>query len=312
MNWNEIMEALTPVSRGYPVAAAEALMADPAMVDQTVAELARMVRQPAELEESMFHLHAMLLLAQRRDTRAFRPLLEMAALPSEQLEYVLGDHLTESLSRCIASVCDDESLVRNFAEHREYDIWARMAMVDALAVRVLEGDSAAEPLIEWLTALGERTVAWLETHSEDKGLVDDEALLMDCIAGALVSVGGLPEVESIRRWWDAGWLDPMYADLDWYAREAAMPWSERLKRVRYRSGYIRDAIGEMSGWYCFSDAYHDEEANGDDPVDWHPPGLRHDAELEGTFVRTGPKVGRNDPCPCGSGKKFKKCCGAYE
>ena len=25
--------------------------------------------------------------------------------------------------------------------------------------------------------------------------------------------------------------------------------------------------------------------------------------------REGPKVGRNDPCPCGSGKKFKKCCG---
>lgn len=27
-------------------------------------------------------------------------------------------------------------------------------------------------------------------------------------------------------------------------------------------------------------------------------------------VRSGPKVGRNDPCPCGSGKKYKKCCGA--
>jgi SEC-C motif-containing protein len=27
------------------------------------------------------------------------------------------------------------------------------------------------------------------------------------------------------------------------------------------------------------------------------------------FVRTGAKVGRNDPCTCGSGKKFKKCCG---
>ncbi len=26
-------------------------------------------------------------------------------------------------------------------------------------------------------------------------------------------------------------------------------------------------------------------------------------------VRTTPKAGRNDPCPCGSGKKFKKCCG---
>ena len=27
-------------------------------------------------------------------------------------------------------------------------------------------------------------------------------------------------------------------------------------------------------------------------------------------VRAGPKVGRNDPCPCGSGKKYKRCCGA--
>ncbi len=29
-----------------------------------------------------------------------------------------------------------------------------------------------------------------------------------------------------------------------------------------------------------------------------------------TVVRSQPKVGRNDPCPCGSGKKYKKCCGA--
>ncbi|MCA9518011.1 MAG: SEC-C domain-containing protein [Myxococcales bacterium] len=29
-----------------------------------------------------------------------------------------------------------------------------------------------------------------------------------------------------------------------------------------------------------------------------------------TVRRDAPKVGRNDPCPCGSGKKFKKCCGA--
>lgn len=28
------------------------------------------------------------------------------------------------------------------------------------------------------------------------------------------------------------------------------------------------------------------------------------------LVRAAPKVGRNDPCPCGSGKKFKRCCGA--
>jgi uncharacterized protein len=29
-----------------------------------------------------------------------------------------------------------------------------------------------------------------------------------------------------------------------------------------------------------------------------------------TLRREAPKVGRNDDCPCGSGRKFKKCCGA--
>jgi uncharacterized protein YecA (UPF0149 family) len=32
--------------------------------------------------------------------------------------------------------------------------------------------------------------------------------------------------------------------------------------------------------------------------------LATDAQLK----RNPPRVGRNDPCPCGSGKKFKKCC----
>jgi hypothetical protein len=31
-----------------------------------------------------------------------------------------------------------------------------------------------------------------------------------------------------------------------------------------------------------------------------------------TFRREAPKVGRNDPCPCGSGRKYKKCCGKGE
>ena len=37
----------------------------------------------------------------------------------------------------------------------------------------------------------------------------------------------------------------------------------------------------------------------------------HDGEVvkAESVVREGPKIGRNDPCPCGSGKKHKKCCG---
>jgi uncharacterized protein len=35
----------------------------------------------------------------------------------------------------------------------------------------------------------------------------------------------------------------------------------------------------------------------------------YDGYYPDTYVRPGPKVGRNEPCPCGSGKKFKRCCG---
>ena len=40
--------------------------------------------------------------------------------------------------------------------------------------------------------------------------------------------------------------------------------------------------------------------------DCHHSGCGHSK----TIRRSEPKIGRNDPCPCGSGKKYKKCCGA--
>jgi preprotein translocase subunit SecA len=43
----------------------------------------------------------------------------------------------------------------------------------------------------------------------------------------------------------------------------------------------------------------------DDENGYHDPS----APVRQEPVKTGPKVGRNDPCPCGSGKKFKQCHG---
>jgi hypothetical protein len=36
------------------------------------------------------------------------------------------------------------------------------------------------------------------------------------------------------------------------------------------------------------------------------------AEPQQPVIRSGPRVGRNDPCPCRSGRKFKRCCGASQ
>jgi len=48
-------------------------------------------------------------------------------------------------------------------------------------------------------------------------------------------------------------------------------------------------------------SWEDEEVEGDFEDDF-------EAEPPDTIVRHDQKVGRNDPCPCGSGKKYKKCC----
>jgi len=63
----------------------------------------------------------------------------------------------------------------------------------------------------------------------------------------------------------------------------------------------------------------DPHAHKADPTFGHP-GQKEAAEHvhgpecdhghQQPYVRSDAKVGRNDPCPCGSGKKFKKCCGA--
>ena len=44
---------------------------------------------------------------------------------------------------------------------------------------------------------------------------------------------------------------------------------------------------------------------------WHPEHLPRCEAMTIPVKRSEPKVGRNDPCPCGSGKKYKKCCGAH-
>ena len=49
-----------------------------------------------------------------------------------------------------------------------------------------------------------------------------------------------------------------------------------------------------------------EEAEGDDDFDELDD--LSTSEGDPTFVRPAPKIGRNEPCPCGSGKKYKKCC----
>ena len=65
-----------------------------------------------------------------------------------------------------------------------------------------------------------------------------------------------------------------------------------------KDGVDFKSIRQMKKWMKAHEAELKAEANGGTV-----------AKVE-TVVHQGPKIGRNDPCPCGSGKKNKKCCGA--
>jgi len=87
---------------------------------------------------------------------------------------------------------------------------------------------------------------------------------------------------------------------------------ENLEIVATKGGREDDSTGEVE----FRASYRDK---GGRKVHHELASFEKDGEkwyfVDGNLVapkplvRSEPKVGRNDPCPCGSGAKFKKCCG---
>lgn len=109
---------------------------------------------------------------------------------------------------------------------------------------------------------------------------------------SLIKLRAIEYIDIIRETFNRGCVDiSIPGDLE----DVEISLGLRDKRVTPRPNYNRycperleqlQAIREMSGL---------DESHLDDDI------------VEST-VRLPPKIGRNDPCPCGSGKKFKKCC----
>lgn len=103
---------------------------------------------------------------------------------------------------------------------------------------------------------------------------------------------------------------------DW-DREATRRWAESaewqsLKIVATEAGLA----GDDEGWVEFVASYKEGEQQHrhHERSRFHTRGGRWyyvegDVPKPVTERHETPKVGRNDPCPCGSGKKYKKCCG---
>jgi hypothetical protein len=105
----------------------------------------------------------------------------------------------------------------------------------------------------------------------------------------VVAVADLPAPElmdDVRQAYAEGLVDSFFARLEQIEKGNV--------RRRRKDVIITDAIAEMEWWACF----HKPQKATAAPPEVSPKPVQHK------------KPWRNAPCPCGSGLKYKKCCGA--
>ncbi len=99
----------------------------------------------------------------------------------------------------------------------------------------------------------------------------------------------------------------MFVQMTWRVKSAVIGNVLRLQLVRQESAAEMEAkrlAAQRRALQRATESHAAASATGD--------GDDEPRSKQETVVRTQPKVGRNDPCPCGSGKKYKKCHGATE
>jgi hypothetical protein len=114
--------------------------------------------------------------------------------------------------------------------------------------------------------------------------------------------------EDIKRAYDHGFVDEFMIGLEDVDRQLARGKDDVLRRLQEETTHIEDTIDMLKHWAAFQPR-KEKPAVNPMPEERQPrplPAARQ--EPNPTIENAEPRVGRNEPCPCGSGKKFKKCC----
>jgi hypothetical protein len=232
-------------------------------------------RSPENAETVFFALH---LLAEKRETSAFAPLVSLTLEGEDTLYDLIGDATTETLPQILISLYDgDLARLKGLIEAPGADPWARVAALEAYSFFAASGDIPLEDARAYFAGLFDT----LQPRSGDPVWYGWQ----NCIA-----LLGFAELEpSVARAFRQGLVDNSilaFEDFQADLRES-------------RAAPDRRAVFEERGLKPIDDAL-EALAVFDEPEE--------EAEPEMPAANPNRNVGRNDPCPCGSGKKYKKCC----
>jgi len=233
------------------------------------------------------------LAGEKQDRRVF-PLLCRLAQDGEALEAVLGDGVTTTLTQILISTYDgDLDALKGVIEAAEADEDVRAEALQALAYLTATGRIPRDEAEAYLLRLYDTLQPQHESFVWSGWVLAVALLGLETLSGV------------VRQAFRRGRIEPMVMGYDDFRRdlERTLADPERIAGFQHALiGPLEDAIGELSGWYAFSDAAEqDEERWATSPEDVRLPF----ADMPQPFVDPFKGVGRNDPCPCGSGKKSR-------
>jgi hypothetical protein len=234
------------------------------------------------------------LLGEWGEASAYRALARLLRCPPDDVDAAISSAITMTTHRVMAAVFDgDPHPIYNIILDENADEFVRSRMCETLAMLVLQGrlDRA-----EAASFLGD---CWINLQPRDHCFVWSGWQSAIALLG-LVELRDIVKEAFDREIIDPSWLD--YQDFEDDLALALLNPTERWGHNRDEYALFGDTIEELSTWYCFSEKYKQErERVRNMPLaPLFPPSEPVRNPLRG--------VGRNDPCPCGRGKKYKKCC----
>jgi Protein of unknown function (DUF1186)/SEC-C motif len=270
-----------------------------ALVDRLLEALERGVADPsgASKQAASLFSYALYLLARWREPRAYPYVVRWLSLAEEEPFEIAGDIVTQDGARILAAVCDGNlEPIRALVLNRQADEWGRSAGVGALMLLAAWAEVPRAPVIDWFL--------WL-AH---EGLEREPSAVWDNLAADCADIEALEVFQELRRAYDEELIHPQFMSRSELDAAEAMPHGERVRQTRERHSPIDDVAAATAWWDRRS---RDDDDNNDGLV-YEDDDADADA---GEYVavaepyRAPPRVGRNEPCPCGSGRKYKKCCG---
>jgi hypothetical protein len=302
MTTDEILTQLRDHGRRVPrEALAEVVRRREEFVPLLIAEIEKATELADEADPNdSLAFFAAYLLAELRESRALEPILAWFALDETTEENLFGDIITSNGAAILAAVGhDNPARLREYLRRDGLSPWVRGAALEALVRQVLWGDQSRESVVQFFSEL-------LETNAFGK---DIEAWTM--LVGACMDLHPGEMLDGIRRLYERQVVDLFInGDFDDVEREAAEDLEAHLRSYAERYPPITDTARAVSWWQCFERPRPSRRRLGAGTFEPLPESsFGDDLEVPGTTIRhEQPKIGRNDLCPCGSGKKYKKCC----